>query len=99
MLDLNPLWGGALKEALACETAVAGFNAYIKSYEEARRRFGLLLPADVDRATEFLCRAVKDWDFLVEAGLCGRSFVEENCSWDRVINRLLEIYRNLLLGL
>jgi glycosyltransferase involved in cell wall biosynthesis len=29
MLDLNPLWGGALKEALACETAVAGFNAYM----------------------------------------------------------------------
>ena len=97
MLDLNPFWGGALKEALACETAVAGFNAYVKSYEVARKRFGLLLPTDADKAAKFLCRAIKDWDFLVEAGLCGRSFVEKYCSWDGVINRLLEIYRNLLL--
>jgi glycosyltransferase involved in cell wall biosynthesis len=99
MWDLDPFWDGSLKESLACETAVAGFNAYIKSYEEARRRFGLLLPTDVDKAAEFLCRAIKDWDFLIEAGLRGRSFIEEHCSWDKVINRLLEIYQSLLLGL
>jgi glycosyltransferase involved in cell wall biosynthesis len=99
MWDLDPFWDGSLKESLACETAVAGFNAYIKSYEEARRRFGLLLPTDVDKAAEFLSRAIKDRDFLIEAGLRGRSFIEEHCSWDKVINRLLEIYQSLLLGL
>ncbi|MEM2463638.1 MAG: glycosyltransferase family 4 protein [Candidatus Bathyarchaeia archaeon] len=97
MLDLNPFWGGALKEALACETAVAGFNAYIKSYWEARRRFGLLLPTDADKAAEFLCLAVRDWDFLVEAGLRGRRFIEMFCSWEKVIERLLKVYRELLL--
>ncbi|MEM3536786.1 MAG: glycosyltransferase family 4 protein [Candidatus Bathyarchaeia archaeon] len=98
MLDLNPLWGGALKEALACEAAVAGFNPYIRSYLEARRRFGLLLPTDVSRAAEFLCMALRDPDFLVEAGLRGRRFIEMFCSWEKVIERLLKVYRELLSG-
>jgi glycosyltransferase involved in cell wall biosynthesis len=96
MMDINPLWGGALKEALACETAVAGFNPYIRSYLEARRRFGLLLPADVEKAAEFLCMALKDWDFLVAAGLRGRRFIVEFCSWEKVVKKLLEVYRKLL---
>ncbi|MEM3565541.1 MAG: glycosyltransferase family 4 protein [Candidatus Bathyarchaeia archaeon] len=96
MSDLNPLWGGALKEALACETAVAGFNAYVKSYWGAKRRFGLLLPTDADKAAEFLCMALKDWDFLVKAGVFGKRFIAEYCSWEKVVERLLEIYRSLL---
>ncbi|MEM3769642.1 MAG: glycosyltransferase family 4 protein [Candidatus Bathyarchaeia archaeon] len=98
MLDLSPFWGGALKEALACETAVASFNAYIKSCWEARRRFGLLLPTNTDKAAEFLCSSLRNWDFLVEAGVFGRKFVEKYCSWERVVERLLEIYKDLLLG-
>jgi len=97
MSEIDPFWGGALKEALACETAVAGFNPYIRSYLEARRRFGLLLPADVEKAAEFLYMALKDRDFLVEAGLRGRRFIEKYCSWEKVIEKLLEVYRELLL--
>jgi glycosyltransferase involved in cell wall biosynthesis len=96
MVNLNPSWGGASKEALACETAIAGFNPYIRSYWETRRRFGLLLPTDVERAAEFLCMALKEWDFLVEAGLRGRRFIEEFCSWEKVVEKLLEVYRELL---
>ena len=96
MWDLDPFWDGSLKEALACETAVAGFNSYIQSYRQAKKRFGLLLPTRVDKAAEILSLALKDQDFLIRAGFRGRRFVEKHCSWDKVIDGLLKIYRILL---
>lgn len=96
MWDLNPFWDGALKESLACETAVVGFNSRIQNYEQAKRRFGLLLPTHADRAAEILSVAVKHIDYLMEAGVEGREFIERCCSWENVIRGLLEVYRNLL---
>jgi len=40
--------------------------------------------------------ALKDWDFLVEVGLRGRRFIEKYCSWEKVVKKLLEVYRKLL---
>jgi glycosyltransferase involved in cell wall biosynthesis len=97
-LELDPFWGGALKESLACETAVAEFNAEIENYKQAKRRFGLLLPTCPDRAAKILSAASKDTSRLVEVGVEGRKFVQKYCSWENVVEKLLEVYRNSLVG-
>ena len=96
MGDIDPFWDGSLKEALACETAVAGFNMYVRNYAQARKRFGLLLPVDIDKAAEILSIALSEKNFLFEAGSRGRKFVEKYCSWDKLIGKLIRLYNNLV---
>ena len=96
MWDLDPFWDGALKESLACETAVAGFNQTIRGFDGAKRRFGLLLPAHVGKAAEILSNFLDEREYLKGEGVEGRRFIATHCSWESVIRRLVDVYNQIL---
>lgn len=96
MWSLDPFWDGALKESLACETAVIGFNKKVRDFEGARKKFGLLLPTDIKKAAQILKEAVENPEYFIKAGVEGRKFIEKYCSWEVLIEKLLKLYSELI---
>jgi glycosyltransferase involved in cell wall biosynthesis len=96
MRELDPFWDGALKESLACQTPVIGFNKFVRNFEQAYSDFGLLLPPNPNLAAEILNHWIGNMEHIIDAGTTGRRFIEKYCSWGAVVESLLASYGSLL---
>ena len=91
MDDIEPFWGGTLKESLACGTPVVAFNDENPRASE----WGYLIPTEARAAATAVRRALleREQSDLVERE--GPPYIAEHCSWDTVITSLLAIYGGL----
>jgi glycosyltransferase involved in cell wall biosynthesis len=82
-----------VREALACETPVVSTGSHM-SKEGAD---GILLtsksPKDLAEAVEKL---LEDKNLREKYGKEGRGYVERNLSWDSMVKRLVDLYREML---
>ena len=91
----TPSWkeqfGRVIIEAQACQTPVIGSDS--GAIPEVIGNAGLVIP---ERNPEALANAIKqlyaDLELRKELGLIGREQVERNYSWERVAERMREIY-------
>jgi glycosyltransferase involved in cell wall biosynthesis len=88
MGEIDPYWGGTLKEALACGTPVIAFNDRCPG----GRPFGYLIPSEPHSAARSLATHLADPAELFSKGKHGQSYVERHCEWRIVIKRLQCLY-------
>jgi glycosyltransferase involved in cell wall biosynthesis len=92
MEDIDPYWGGTLKESLACGTPVIAFN----NARPRHSKWGLLVPSDPRASASAVAGALREKVVSSQAYIDGPSFVERCCSWSSVIDRLLGVYGGLV---
>ena len=88
MTDIDPYWGGTLKESLSCGTPVVAFN----DRRSGEREFGYLVRCDPAEAAVVLEAALTTPDDLIAMGRRGRDFVTRHADWNVVTERSMKVY-------
>lgn len=96
MEAVNPFWGGAQKESLACSTPTIAFLKSGAAPQTSEGSCGYLIPQSPELGAESMRKILLQKEELFRKGEVGRGLMEKYCAWDAVIKNLGEIYSDLV---
>jgi glycosyltransferase involved in cell wall biosynthesis len=98
-LSREESFGVAAIEAAACEKPVVVSDAEGLAEVTRHEETGLIVPRDhAAAAADALTRLVRDEALRTRLGRAGRARVLQHYTWDRSLDRMIEVYRAVLAG-
>ncbi|MDL2337169.1 MAG: glycosyltransferase [Pseudomonadota bacterium] len=98
-LSREESFGVAAIEAAACEKPVVVSDAEGLAEVTRHEETGLIVPRDhAAAAADALTRLVRDEALRIRLGRAGRARVLQHYTWDRSLDRMIEVYRAVLAG-
>jgi len=85
----------AILEALACGVPVL-IMRQCHFPEVAEAKAGIVIDPDPDQLAEALTKLLDNPELRKEMGANGRRLVTERFTWDKIVEQMIELYRNVL---